>query len=85
MNIATYSTYGKRFNFGKWKFCGEECGYGLFKMDSPRSIAERIVSQVFSEEEISKKIFMYKTHYYRGRNNLQDWVEVYYKDCIFEI
>lgn len=85
MNIRSYAAEMKYPQWGKWTFCGEEHDYGLLRENKPRDIAEKLVHQVFSNEEIATKKFMYKTHYYRGRNNLQDWVEVYYKDCIFEI
>ena len=78
MNLKSWKTYGERYR--RWRFCGEEHDYGLLRREKPRDVAERLIHQVFSEDEISTKIFTYKTHYYTGINNLQDWVEVYYID-----
>ena len=67
---------------GAWALCGEEHGYQLFKNEKPKAIAERLILEVFSYEEISKKIFYYHPHYYRGKNNLQDRIEVYYREWL---
>ena len=67
---------------GVWKLCGEECGYRLFESEKPKAIAERLICQVFGPKEMLRKIFYYLPYYYRGKNNLQNRIEVYYREWL---
>ena len=66
-------------NMKYWTFCGNDCGYGLFQGKKPKEVAISIIHQVFNEQEIDNKQFAYKPSYYRGQNNLQDRIDVYYR------
>lgn len=85
MDIRHISTF-RRENFGShplrcgYNLCGDESDYGLLRRSYPKDVAEHIVRAVFSDKEIEEREFVYEPRYYRGRNNLQDTVTVYYKE-----
>jgi len=62
-----------------WTFCGDDYGYNLFKDKKPKEVAINIISQVFNEQNIENMQFAYKPFNYKGKNNLQDRIEVYYR------
>lgn len=66
-------------NMRYWKLCGDDYGYGLFKNKKPKEVAINIIRQVFNEQDIDNMQFAYKPYYHRGKNNLQDRIEVYYR------
>ena len=77
----SYTTYKNSDVFYKphvLRFCGDETGYGLFKNEKPKAIAERIIRTAWGDRLKDGMSFVYKVHRYRGHNSLQDWVEVYY-------
>ena len=71
--ITSYHRISKRY----WKLCAEDYGYSLFSENKPKAVAEKLIRMVFSENDISKYQFAYKVYRYRGKNNLQDRIEVY--------
>lgn len=84
MNLISYQTYKKRTSISNilsdgFRLCGEDYGYSLFKSINPKDVAKILIKEVFTNEESEKMIFVYVPHYYRGRNNLQDRIEVYYR------
>lgn len=81
MNLISYQTW-KKSHFGKpwtnkYELCGEDYGYCLFKSVNPKDAAKVIIHEVFTDEEINKREFVYVPHYYRGHNNLMDTLEIY--------
>lgn len=60
-----------------WTFCGEERDYGLFRTCYPKDVARLLIHDIFSDEEIRKRRFVYVPHKYRGKNNMMDTLEVY--------
>lgn len=83
MDLISCQTW-KKHHFGKpwtnnYVFCGEDCGYFMFKSKYPKDVARLIIHKVFTDEEISKMQFVYVPQYYRGNNNLMDRIDVYYK------
>ena len=79
----------RKYNFGRhplrcgYRLCGNESGYGILKKSYPKDVAKLLISQVFSNEEAENMEFVYEPRYYRGRNNLQDEVTVYYKKKVW--
>ena len=65
--------------YNRFHFCGEEWGYGLFRDRKPKDVAKQIIRDMFGDDT-ENKIFLYWVRVYRGRNSLQDMVEVYYQD-----
>ena len=63
-----------------WRLCGEDYGYGLFKKEKPKDVAIRLINTVFADKDISNMRFVYVPRYYRGGNNLQDSIDVYYRE-----
>lgn len=63
-----------------WWYCGEDYGYGLFKKEKPKDVAIRLIKTVFADKDISNMCFVYVPRYYRGGNNLQDSIDVYYRE-----
>lgn len=62
-----------------WKICGQEYDYSLFDKEKPKAMAERIVLEVFGEEWVKDKQFVY----FASRNYQRDFEDclcVYYKD-----
>lgn len=71
----------EHFNPGpRWKVCGEDYGYGLFRNIKPRDHAVTLIHQVFSDSEIKVRRFVYDPHRYRGRQSMMDSIEVYCKE-----
>lgn len=68
-----------RINMRYWSLCGDDNGYNLFKDKKPKEAAINIIRQVFNGKNIDNMQFAYKPFYYRGKNNLQDRIEVYYR------
>lgn len=68
-----------RINKKYWTFCGDDYGYNLFNDKKPKEVAINIIRQVFNGQNIDNMQFAYKPYYYKGRNNLQDRIEVYYR------
>ena len=64
----------------EWKLCGYDYDYGMFKSVYPRDYAVMLIHQVFSDEDISKRKFIYCPHTYRGRQSMKDYIEVYCKE-----
>lgn len=62
-----------------WSFCGDDYGYNLFYDKKPKEVAMNIIHQVFNGQDIDNMQFAYKPFYYKGKNNLQDRIEVYYR------
>ena len=62
-----------------WNLCGEDYGYDLFGGITPRKAALLLIKKVFTDEEISERIFCYYAYKYRGNNNLQDFILVYFQ------
>ena len=60
-----------------WEFCGEEHDYGLFKTCYPKDVARLLIREIFSDEEIRKRRFVYVPHTYRGKNSLMDTLDIY--------
>ncbi len=83
MELISYATFKKRYwgtpEENGFKFCGDDCGYGLFKSCYPKDVAKVIIDSTFVGKNIEDCIFVYVPHYYRGVNSLQDRIEVYYK------
>lgn len=84
MELISYATYSKKYWWGRpaqngYKFCGEEHDYGMFKSRRPKEVAKGIIDAVFAGKDIENYVFVYIPRYYRGRNNLQDRIEVYYR------
>ena len=83
MNLISYQTWKKYYLGEPWNnnyvFCGEDQGYGLFKSINPKDVATFIIHEVFNDKEIEKRKFVYIPHYYRGKNNLMDTLEIYCK------
>lgn len=84
MKIISYTTYSKKYWWARpaqngCKFCGEDYGYGMFKTRRPKEVAKAIIEAVFAGKDIENYVFIYIPHYYRGKNNLQDRIEVYYR------
>ena len=67
-----------------WIFCGNDCDYGLFLKEKPKTVALRIISEVFGDKDLSNMRFVYVPKYYRGHNCLQDTIEVYYRRTDYE-
>lgn len=82
MEVISYNTFKNRCyvsdKISILSFCGEDYGYGMFKNKKPKEIAIELINQVFKPEEQKDKLFVYKATYYRGINNLQDRINVYY-------
>lgn len=55
------------------RLCGYDYDYGLFTSKHPRDL----IHQVFSDEEIKTKRFIYVPRTYRGRQSLQDTLTIY--------
>lgn len=60
-------------------FCGDDYGYNLFEDKKPKEVAINIIRQVFNGQNIDNMQFAYKPFCYKGKNNLQDRIEVYYR------
>ena len=60
-----------------WTFCGDEYDYGLFDSMRPKEVAKIVINRVFSDKEISERLFVYVPYKYRGKNNLMDRLDVY--------
>ena len=65
---------------GRWKIACENYEYGMFREEKPRHMAERLIRTVFSDDEIHTKEFVYLAHTYRGRNNMKDTLDVFYRE-----
>ncbi len=65
-----------------WRLCGRSAcsGHGLFKKEKPKDVAIRLINTVFADKDISNMRFVYVPRYYRGGNNLQDSIDVYYRE-----
>lgn len=72
--ISSQHRIDKRY----WTFCGDDYGYNLFKDKKPKEVAINIIRQVFNGQNIDNMQFAYKPFCYKGKNNLQDRIEVYY-------
>ena len=83
MKLISYQTWKKYYNGqprnNKYTLCGEDSGYCLFKSINPKDVATIIIHEVFNDEEIKYREFVYIPHYYRGKNNLMDTIEIYCK------
>jgi len=82
-NVISYQTW-KKYHYGTpladgYKICGEDSGYSLFKSVYPKDIARLLIHEVFSDEEMKDYEFVYWPHPYKGRQSLQDHIEVWYK------
>jgi hypothetical protein len=73
--ISSQHRIDKRY----WTFCGDDYGYNLFKGKKPKEVAIDVINTVLNGQEIDNMQFAYKPYYYRGRNSLQDRIEVYYR------
>lgn len=78
MNIRRVSRRGP---YSRFHLCGEECDYALFLNMKPKEVAKQIIRDRFGDDT-EHKLFLYWVRTYRGHNNLQDIVEVYYQDLI---
>ena len=63
-----------------WKLCASDEDYGLFRTRYPKDVAIYLVHCVFSEEEITKRKFVYVPYTYRGVNSMKDTIDVYCKE-----
>lgn len=63
-----------------WELCGYDHDYGMFLTKHPRDHAVFMIHQVFSDEEIKRKRFIYLPRTYRGRQSMQDTLMVYYQE-----
>ena len=68
-----------RINMRYWSFCGDDYDYNLFKYKKPKEVAINIIRQVLNGQNLDNMQFAYKPYYYKGKNNLQDRIEVYYR------
>ncbi len=68
----------RRGPYPKFVLCGEYWDYGLFRTRKPKQVAIDIIHDRFGDD-VGDKFFLYWVRTYRGHNNLQDIVEVYYK------
>jgi hypothetical protein len=68
-----------RINMRYWSFCGDDYDYNLFKDKKPKEVAINIIRQVFNGQNLDNMQFAYKLFFYRGKNNLQDRIDVYYR------
>lgn len=64
-----------------WRMCGQEYDYSLFANEKPKAMAKRIVLEVFGEEWVRDKQFVYFTSR-NYRNDFQDSLFVYYKENV---
>ena len=71
----------RRGPYRRFHLCGQEWGYAMFRHRKPKAVAEQIIRDRFGDD-IKYKLFLYWVRTYRGHNNLQDMVEVYYQDLI---
>ena len=55
-------------------------GQAAFKKEKPKDVAIRLINTVFVDRDISNMRFVYIPRYYRGGNNLQDSIDVYYTE-----
>lgn len=62
-----------------WKICAQDNDYGLFHNIKPKALAIKLIHEVFTDEEISERKFVYIPIFYRGRQSMQDQIYVYYK------
>ncbi len=62
------------------RLCGYDYDYGMFRTKHPRDHAVFMIHQVFSDEEIKGKRFIYVPRIYRGRQSMQDTLTVYYQE-----
>lgn len=60
-----------------WALCCSDEDYGLFHSVRPREKAMELIHQVFNDSEIERRMFVYKTHIYRGHNSMKDTIDVY--------
>ena len=63
-----------------WEFCGDTYDYGLFDSSRPKDVARLLIKQIFSDEEISKRKFVYVPRKYRGRNSMMDTLDIYCRE-----
>lgn len=61
------------------RLCGYDYDYGMFRTKHPRDHAVSMIHEVFSDEEIKGKRFIYVPRTYRGRQSMQDTLTVYYQ------
>lgn len=62
-----------------WKVCCQEYNYSLFDKEKPKAMAVRIVLEMFGEEWVKDKQFVY----FASRNyqhDFEDCLYIYYKD-----
>lgn len=78
MNIRRVSRRGP---YSRFHLCGEEWDYAMLRNRKPKEVAKQIIRDRFGDDT-EHKLFLYWVRTYRGHNNLQDIVEVYYQDLI---
>lgn len=61
------------------RLCGYDYDYGMFRTKRPRDHAVSMIHEVFSDEEIKGKRFIYVPRKYRGRQSMQDTLTVYFQ------
>ena len=62
-----------------WKLCGQDADYGLLTSHKPKQLAIDLIRQVFTDDEIVQKRFVYLPHRYRGRQSMMDEILVWYR------
>ena len=65
-----------------WHVCGQDNDYGLFHNIRPRQLAIKLIHDVFTDEEIARRKFVYIPTVYRGRQSMQDEIIVYQRKKI---
>lgn len=60
--------------------CGYDYDYGMFRTKHPRDLAVIMIHQVFSDEEIKEKRFIYVPRTYRGKQSMKDTLTIYCKE-----
>lgn len=62
-----------------WRICGQYADYGLFSTKKPKELAIRLIHDVFTDEEIATKRFVYYCYKYRGRQSMKDEIVVFWQ------
>ena len=62
------------------RLCGYDYDYGMFRTKHPRDLSVLMIHQVFSDEEIKTKRFIYVPETYRGRQSMKDTLTIYFQE-----
>ena len=62
-----------------WKDCIQEFEYRLFENEKPKEMAIRLLKEMWGEQWMENKKFLYYPYYYTGHNGYMYALYVYYK------